>query len=276
MDVRLDQRRRWTTYYARLAEAGPRAARRSAGGRTARRCWRRSTGRRATTARAIARLEHQLDSRATSQRDPLRRAGELILDPPGRARRRAPPADVDGERIELDPTLSRERKRAGVLCALPQGARSRRARAASCSRRPASSRRTWPTCARWSRLPTRWTPFGRCAARSAPRPARRGRGAERNADPKVRARTARRRSARLGGAGRHQRRGQRRVTFDLGAAPTTCGCTPGACPARTSSCAATARRRPTPSSSAPPSSPPGTRPPAQAAPSRSTSPRGAT
>ncbi|HEY0583629.1 MAG TPA: NFACT family protein [Chloroflexota bacterium] len=91
-------------YHARLSEAGP--ARRGDALAAERKALLPPLERAIETAtRRIAALEHQLDS-GQERRDPLRRAGELILThqanlPPGSTE-----LLVDGERFELDPSLS--------------------------------------------------------------------------------------------------------------------------------------------------------------------------
>jgi predicted ribosome quality control (RQC) complex YloA/Tae2 family protein len=91
-------------YYAGLAEAGP--ARRGDPLAAERRSLLAPLERAIeTTERRNAALEHQLES-GQSLREPLRRAGELILTHQSRVAAGSTALSVDGERIELDGTLS--------------------------------------------------------------------------------------------------------------------------------------------------------------------------
>jgi predicted ribosome quality control (RQC) complex YloA/Tae2 family protein len=93
-----------STYYARLAEVGP--AKRGDPLAAERKALQAPLERTAhTVERRIAALAHQLDS-GHDQRDPLRRAGELILTHQASLLPGATSLDVDGEHVDLNGDLT--------------------------------------------------------------------------------------------------------------------------------------------------------------------------
>jgi predicted ribosome quality control (RQC) complex YloA/Tae2 family protein len=93
-----------STYYARLAEVGP--ARRGDPLAAERKALIAPLERAAhTIERRVAALAHQLES-GHDQRDPLRRAGELILTHQASLQPGATTLDVDGEHVDLDGDLT--------------------------------------------------------------------------------------------------------------------------------------------------------------------------
>jgi predicted ribosome quality control (RQC) complex YloA/Tae2 family protein len=93
-----------TTYYARLAEVGP--ARRGDPLAAERKALIAPLERTAhTIERRVAALAHQLES-GHDQREPLRRAGELILTHQASLQPGATSLDIDGEHVDLDGDLT--------------------------------------------------------------------------------------------------------------------------------------------------------------------------